>query len=452
MAINRTQYEVPCMEGRKTGEGILKVAVPGSKSVTNRALLLAMLADGKSTLEGVLFSDDTRHFLDCAEKLGFPVEVDEKNQRVVVTGMGGRIPKKEASIYVGSAGTAARFLTALLGISEGTYHLDASGQMKKRPMDALLHSLKQLGTSIEYHEKEGYFPYTLRYQKEQVESPDRRKEVTVDINKSSQFLSALLISSVCLKEGLRIHVNGEHGMSYIGITTDMMREFGVTVVQEGKKEFVIPAGSHYQGRIYQIEPDVSAACYFYAMAPLLNRPVQVNHVHFDLMQGDLGFIHMLQKMGCQVTDEKEGIVVKPPVDGILHGIHADMHACSDQAITMAALAPFAKEETVISGIAHIRLQESDRMKAIVTELERLGVDCEMGEDEIRIKPGTPHAGTVHTYDDHRMAMGFSLIGLKVPGIIIDDPMCCKKTFETYFDVLDELLNDSFSTADKRKDR
>lgn len=439
MAGNRAQYQVPCMEGKERKEGVLQVTVPGSKSVTNRALLLAMLADGTSTLDGVLFSDDTRHFLDCVEKLGFPVEIDEKKQRVVVTGMGGKIPKKEASIYVGSAGTAARFLTALLGVVEGTYHMDASEQMKKRPMDSLLHSLEELGTKIIYKEREGYFPYTLEYQEESWKEGNQEKTVSVNINKSSQFLSALLIASVCIKEGLRIHVEGEHGMSYIGITTDMMKEFGVTVLKDGEKDFYIPAGSGYHGLMYQIEPDVSAACYYYGMAPLLNRPVQVRHVHFQLMQGDLGFIRLLEKMGCQVCDEEEGIVVKPPEDGILHGIHADMHSCSDQAITMAALAPFAAEETVISGIAHIRLQESDRMKAIVTELTRLGVSCEMGEDEIRIKPGMPHQGVVHTYDDHRMAMGFSLIGLKVPGIVIDDPMCCRKTFETYFDVLDGLL-------------
>ena len=413
------------------------VTVPGSKSMTNRALLLATLAEGTSVLRGTLFSDDSRHFLKCIQDLGFETEVNEAAATVRVTGHGGKVPKEVAEQYVGSAGTAARFLTAYLGISQGTYHMDASEQMRRRPMGPLLASLKELGCEISCEEKEDCFPFTLRGHGF---GTDR---ITVDIENSSQFLSALLIASCLAPHCMQIQIQGKHGMAYIRMTEAMMAQFGVSVSHPREDLFVVESGQAYRAQDYQIEPDVSAACYFYAMAPLLNLPVCVRNVHFDSLQGDVEFLRILEKMGCRCEETEAGIVLWPPQDGVLKGVDVNMSACSDQAITLAAIAPFAVSPTTIRGIGHIRHQESDRMNAIVTELSRLGILCRDTEHNLTIYPGTPKAAQIETYEDHRMAMGFSLIGLRVPGIVIDNPGCCSKTFENYFEVLDETIDRLF---------
>jgi len=427
-------YQVKPLFNRIRKDSSLTVTVPGSKSITNRALLLATLAEGESRLSGVLFSDDSRYFLECVKDLGFELDVDEEQKTAAVRGYGGKIPNREASLYVGSAGTAARFLTALLGICDGVYHMNSSEQMKRRPMAPLLETLQIIGTEISYEEKEGYFPYTLKG------CACNGIKASVNIDRSSQFLSALLIAAGALTEESQITVEGTHGMAYIEMTNRMMAQFGVNVRQEGCR-FVIDRGQCYQSLEYQIEPDVSAACYFYAMAPLLGICVKVRHVHFDSMQGDIQFIHFLEQMGCRVWEEEEGICVQGTADGHFRGIDADMHACSDQAITMAAIAPFADTPTTIRNVGHIRLQESDRLGGIITELTAMGIRCEELEDGVRIYPGAPGPSLVRTYEDHRMAMGFSLIGLRAEGIVIDDPLCCRKTFETYFEVLDQVTGE-----------
>lgn len=409
----------------------LSILVPGSKSITNRALLIAALADGTSILRGVLFSDDSRYFIQCLIDLGFDVKVDEKEQTVEISGKNGTIPKN-APIFVGNAGTAARFLTAFLGLSFGTYHLDCAPQMKKRPMAPLLDSLQFLGVEVSYEEHEGFFPFTL------TNHGLSSHEVSIDIKHSSQFLSALLISSCLTKEEMKIHIQGTHGMSYIAMTTKMMEEFGISPILS-KNTYVIPAGSHYSAKDYIIEPDVSAACYFYGLAALHGITVMVKHVHKGSMQGDIHFLDILAQMGCQITEQEDGISITGPEER-LHGISVDMSTCSDQTMTLAAIAPFADSKTTISGIGHIRFQECNRIEAIVSELSRAGIRCDSTTDSITIYPGTPNPCTIQTYEDHRMAMAFSLIGTKVPGIIIDNPMCCKKTFETYFDVLDQVTH------------
>ena len=425
-------YQVPYVYGKMEGRGIVTVRVPGSKSITNRALLLAMLADGPCTLTGALFSDDSRYLQQCIADLGFSIEADEEKAEIRVEGMGGRLPVQEASVYVGSAGTAARFLTALLGLKNGIWHLDSSEQMRRRPMLALLKSLQNLGTGVEYAGQEGHFPFTLYPEN------NGKQEITVNIEHSSQFLSALLIAACCAERSLDIHVEGTHGMAYIDMTLLMMEQFGVKAEKRGADCFHIDAGQTYRHREYAIEPDVSAACYFYGMAALLGIEVLVPGVHFDSLQGDVEFLRILERMGCSLRESAEGIVLKGPGNGRLRGIEADMHACSDQAITLAAIAPFADGPVTITGIGHIRYQESNRMEAVSAELGRLGIRCEQGEDSLKIWPGRPLPNVVKTYEDHRMAMGFSLIGLRAEGIAIADPGCCRKTFENYFKVLDEV--------------
>ena len=430
-------YAVPCIYNtirtKDASAGLLAVDVPGSKSITNRALLLATLAEGISTLRGVLFSDDSRHFLKCVQDLGFETQVDEAGRLVRVKGLGGAVPLTKADLYVGSAGTAARFLTACLGLSEGIYHMDASEQMRRRPMAPLLCALEELGCEVLYDAEEGHFPFVLRGH------GFRKEQISINIDSSSQFLSALLIVSCLCKRDFTTHIEGTHGMAYIDMTLKMMEQFGVCTKKASDSTFLTRAGQHYRALDYRIEPDVSAACYFYAMSPLLHVPVRVNHVHFDSLQGDVAFIRLLEEMGCLAADTPEGIVLSPPAEGMFHGITADMSACSDQAITLAAIAPFAEGPTTINGIGHIRFQESDRIAAITAELSRMGIRCDERQDGITIYPGRPAPSTVETYDDHRMAMGFSLTGLRSPGIVIADPGCCRKTFEDYFEVLDDVI-------------
>ncbi|MDE7272629.1 MAG: 3-phosphoshikimate 1-carboxyvinyltransferase [Lachnospiraceae bacterium] len=413
------------------------VEVPGSKSMTNRALLMAALADGTTILKGVLFSDDSRNFLGSLQSLGFLVEIDEAAKIVTVTGLNGRIPVTEGEIYVGSAGTAARFLTAMLAMAEGTFVVNASEQMKKRPMKPLFDVLEDMGAEITCLETEGFLPVRIRGIGGRLPAHEMCR-VKLDISKSTQFLSALMLISPMVKQGLHIAVTSERkDGAYIRITRKMMEQLGAKVDFDGVN-YTMRRGIAYESGCCQIEPDVSAACYFYAAAALTGGRAIVRHVTWECMQGDLKFLELLAQMGCTVRETPEGIEVRGAAHGRLTGITVDMKDFSDQAMTLAALAPFAEGDVRIENIGHIRLQESDRIHAIVTELTRLGISCEEEPDAITIHPGMPVPAVVQTYDDHRMAMAFALIGLRTEGIEIADPMCCRKTFENYFEVLDDL--------------
>lgn len=440
-----TAKNIPFLGVQSNNPSLFQVSVPGSKSITNRALLLATLADGTSTLRGVLFSDDSRHFLKCIQDLGFETTVDEDTKIVTIKGLGGSIPKEEAAIYVGSAGTAARFLTAYLGLSKGTWHLDASAQMRRRPMAPLLNALQDLGCKVQYEEEEGFFPFTL------ISPGFTSFAATVNIDKSSQFLSALMIAAVLSPQDFEITLEGTHGMAYVEMTKRMIEEFGAKVAMESTPEgtyhILVSAGQKLHALDYQIEPDISGACYFYAAAALTGLTIQVKNVSLDALQGDIKLLSLLQSMGCLLVEVPEGVILKGPANGTLNGVNVDMSSFSDQAITLAAMAPFFSSQTTITGIGHIRLQESDRIHAIVTELTKLGITCEEGTDYITIHPGTPVPCAVDTYDDHRVAMGFSLVGLRTDGIVINNPECCSKTFENYFQVLDELAS-AVKTSDK----
>ncbi len=411
----------------------LKVEVPGSKSITNRALFMAALGNGESVLHGVLFSDDSRYFMSSLQSLGFRVQTDEDKKEVIIEGQQGQIPKKEAKIYVGSAGTAARFLTAMLALSDGVYTIQASEQMKKRPMKPLFDTLEGMGAKFTYLEKEGFLPVCIQGTRK------AKTEIEIDISKSTQFLSALLMMAPVLEENIRIRIVSEKkDGAYIRITRKMMEQFGVVSTFDGEV-YQIEKGQSYKNLSYQIEPDVSAACYFYAMAVLTGGRAVVCHVHQDSMQGDLKFLGVLEQLGAKVLDTPDGIEVLGTPDGIYDGITVNMNDFSDQTMTLAALAPFARTKTVIRGIGHIRLQESDRLSAIATELKKMGITVEEGEDFLVIHPGEIRPSQVETYDDHRIAMSFSLVGLRAEGITILNPLCCKKTFENYFTLLDTIF-------------
>lgn len=423
----------------------IKVTVPGSKSITNRALLLAALTDGESVLKGTLFSDDSRHFLQSLKDLGFELDVNETAKTVRVSGCGGRIPEKSGTIYVGSAGTAARFLTAMLGLSDGEYIINASEQMKKRPMKPLFDALKSLGSSIEFMEEKDSLPVKIKgcfYGDEAKDSAscDVRK-IQLDISKSTQFLSAFLMTGCMCREGLEIEIISEKKEgSYIDITKKMVAEFGGKIGFDGISYKVSPVP--YTAMEYQIEPDVSAACYFYGIAAIYGCRALVNGVHFDSTQGDIRFIRVLETMGCKVMDTDEGILVEGPdtsKNQQLHGIeNIDMNNFSDQALTLANVAVFADSPTTISNIAHIRAQECDRLNAIASNLRNMGINVDEHNDSITIYPGIVRPAEIETFDDHRVAMAFTMSGLGGAGITILNPMCCKKTFEDYFSIIEEL--------------
>lgn len=466
--MNGNGYEVKCPKNINRNM-VAGVSVPGSKSITNRALLLAAMANGTSLLKGCLTSDDAVHFLECLKTLGFPVQEvsgEGSGSDITITGFGGEIPNKKAGIYVGSAGTAARFLAAMLAFSDGEYRIDSSEQMKKRPMQPLIDSLRAAGAKVECPEEEGHFPLHIVGAQKRAQIPDH---FSVNIDKSSQFLSALLIAVGTLGKQARIDVTGSHGLSYVELTAKMMESFGVTVQKEeenGRICYLFSGEERYHALTYEVEPDMSAAAYFYALSAVLGAKVAVKGVTAHMLQGDTAFLDVLEKMGCRVEvsgrdadgqqaecretgQEKrecvqksasEAIVTAGPEGGKLKGgFTVDMSSFSDQALTLAAIAPFADAPVTITGIGHIRLQECDRIEAIVRNLQALGIRTREEKDAVTIYPGVPAGGDIETYDDHRVAMSFALTGLRVQGVRILNPGCCKKTFAEYFEVLGEVL-------------
>lgn len=391
-----------------------KVSVPGSKSITARALLIATLADGISRLENVQFSDDCSTFLQCVKDLG--VDLAVSGTTVKIEGCGGRLPVKSGKIYVGSAGTAARFLTALLAFSDGEYYVDSSPQMKKRPIQPLISALSAAGAKFTFHENDNSFPFTVKG------TADPADEISVDVTKSSQYLSALLIAATCAGKPVRIKTIGNHGMDYVNMTLDMMWSFGVDVTENGGTYTV---NGNFKAKTYEIEPDLSAACYFHAINKILGTEITVNGAMPRSMQGDGKFIEILKTFD---------------------GGRIDMSAFSDQTLTLAAVAPYLKKPTEIVNVAHIRGQECDRIKAVVQNLTVLGVKVEERADGVKIYPSQPRGGEVETFGDHRVAMAFAVLGLRADGVVIKNAEVCSKTFKDYFTVLDGLVKTLTNSA------
>ena len=407
------------------------IAVPGSKSYTNRALLVAAMAHGVSTLTGALFSDDTRYMSASLRKLGVKIDADEKQARFDIHGNGGEIPVSEADLYIGNSGTTSRSLTAYVSLGHGKFVIDGDEPMRHgRPIADLLGALRQIGVSARTQFENGYLPVIVEA------NGLAGGKTQLDITKSSQFLTALLLIAPYAKNGMEIEVLGDRTMPYIDITRSVMTAFGVQVISEDYKFFRIEGGQQYQPRVYHIEPDASNASYFFAAAALTGGRVTVQHLNLDSAQGDLEFVHILQQMGCRTTVSNAGITVT----GTRHlkGIDVDMRTISDTALTLAAIAPFADSKVTIRNIEHTRWQETDRIHAMVTELRKLGVPVVEHRDGLEISPAPITPAAIDTYEDHRVAMAFSLVGLKASGIRINDPECVSKTFPTYFEVLEQL--------------
>lgn len=413
------------------------VAIPGSKSITNRALILAALADGTTTLTNALFSDDTQVMTEALKSLGFQIETDAQRETITIVGQGGKIPASEADLFCGNSGTSIRFLTALcaLGKGGGSYTLDGVERMRQRPQGDLLDALQSQGIAATVEFGNGCPPLHIQSQ-----NGLEGGTVSLRADASSQFVTALLMVAPYANETLEIVIEGNLRPFYVTMTRQMMAQWGVQT-EETERGFVVPAGQRYSAQPeYAVEPDASSASYFFGAAALLGGTVTVPNLTPNALQGDVRFAtEVLAAMGCTVTYDNQSITVAAPVNGILHGITCDMSAISDTSLTLAALAPFADSPTTVTGIAHSRLQECDRIAAICTELTKLGVQVEEHPDGFTIYPATHITpATIETYHDHRIAMSFALIGLKVPGITIANPACVAKTFPDYWQCLERL--------------
>ncbi len=411
------------------------VSPPGSKSLTNRALVLAALAEGRSELRGALDSEDTRVMIDSLGRLGVAIDARDSGTHLIVEGCGGRLPATEADLFVANSGTTIRFLTALAALGNGTYRLDGTARMRERPIQDLLDALAQLGGDARSETNNGCPPVVVHG------SGLRAGKAKLRGDLSSQFLSALLMAAPYAAAPVELEIDGPLvSQPYIRMTLAVMREFGVDVSPSDLTRFRIPRGV-YRGRTYNIEPDASAASYFFAAAAIAGGRVTVEGLARDSLQGDVAFCDCLERMGCDVSYSSDRIAV---TGGKLHGIDVDMNAISDTVQTLAAVALFAEDPTTIRGVAHIRHKETDRIGDLATELRKFGAEVDELPDGLRIVPHALRGARVATYCDHRMAMSLALVGLRVPSVVIEDPRCTEKTYPNFFRDLAAVANSSGS--------
>jgi 3-phosphoshikimate 1-carboxyvinyltransferase len=411
------------------------VVVPGSKSITNRALLVAALADGESELRGALHSDDTLYMAAALNSLGIDVRSDEETASFRIAGGGGTIPASEAELFVGNSGTTMRFLTAALPLGHGRYRIDGVPRMRLRPIAPLIAALNDLGADARSELDSGCPPVLVQADG----LPGGQTRMAGDL--SSQYFSALLLSAPYARDGVEVAVLGDLvSKPYLPMTTGVMAAFGVTADLDTSTwaRLGVRPGQRYTGRAYDIEPDASNASYFFAAAAVTGGRVRVNGLGKRSTQGDLGFVEVLRAMGAEVEVGEDFTAVQGPPNGELCGVDLDLGPISDTAQTLAAIAPFASGPTTIRGVAHARIKETDRVAALATELRRLGQEVDEFADGLRITPRPISPADVHTYDDHRMAMSFAVAALRAPGITLLDPGCVAKTFPRFFDVLDAV--------------
>lgn len=405
------------------------VKIPGSKSITNRALLIAALAEGETTLKSALFSDDTRYMAAALNQLGIRVASDPAAESFVISGCGGEIPANEAELFLGNSGTSVRFLAAMVALGHGRYVLDGVPRMRERPIGPMLGALRELGVDAKSTITDGYPPLEINA------DGISGSEVTMAGDKSSQYFTGLLMAAPYAANGMTIKVDGELvSQPYIDITADVMSAFGVEAeIDEDYREFRVAPGQRYQGQVYEIEPDASNASYFFAAAAITGGEVRVEGLGVESLQGDLDFVYVLEQMGATIDVQDTYTMVRGPEGGKLHGGDFDMTEISDTAQTLAAIAPFADSPVTIRGVAHNRIKETDRIANVAIELRKLGQEVEEFEDGMTITPRDVTPAEIETYDDHRMAMSFGVTGLRAPGVRILDPGCTAKTFPDYWD-------------------
>jgi len=407
-----------------------EIALPGSKSYSNRALLCAAMAAGRSTLTGLLRSDDSYWCIDSLRRLG--VRMDVEGTTVTIGGLGRRRPTPEARLYIGSAGTTARFLPGLLAAGGlGTFTMDASRQMRTRPMAPLLLALRQLGADIECPGTVDAPPLTIRGGS-LLGGPVRMSGAL-----SSQFISGVLMAGPMALNGVHVLIE-DHVVQkdYVAMTLDMMEQFGAVVEADPDLSELRVESGGYRPADIALEADASTATYFFALAAVTGGTVTVTNVGTATRQPDLRFIDVLERMGCQVEREPCAVTVSGPPGGCLKGgFDVDMRPLSDATLTLAAIAPFADGPVGIHGVAHIRKHESDRIAVMCAALAALGVSVEERPDGLTVQPGRPSYGVMETHDDHRVAMALSVLGVAADGVRLLEPGCVSKTCPPFFDLL-----------------
>jgi len=410
-----------------------EVNLPGSKSLSNRALLLAALAKGTTKITNLLESDDTRHMLTALKQLGIKYTLSDDRTECIVVGNGGPVNSENfEELFLGNAGTAMRPLCAALCLGKGSYLLTGEPRMKERPIGHLVDALRQAGGNINYIETEGYPPI-------QIEANGLSAgKVEIEGAISSQFLTALLLAAPMAKDDMTISIIGELvSKPYIDITIHIMKEFGVDVVNDNYEKFTIKGGQTYKAvDSFMVEGDASSASYFLAAAAIKGGTVKVTGIGKNSIQGDVAFAEVLEKMGAKVEWGDDYVSV---TKGELNAVDMDFNHIPDAAMTIATTALFAKGTTILRNIYNWRVKETDRLFAMATELRKVGAEVEEGEDYLKITPPSQlkHAA-IDTYDDHRMAMCFSLLALDPVSVTINEPECTAKTFPTYFDVLESV--------------
>lgn len=408
-----------------------KIIIPGSKSISNRALLLAALANGVSEINNIQVSDDIRVFVKALAGLGISIQFDEKARKVVVGGCNGQFLNKHCVLWCGESGTLARFILAACAGVSGAFYFDGEASLRKRPMASLLHILTSQGVTCIPNDSEK-LPFTII-------SPNglRGGKIFVDGSKTGQVVSAMLMIAPFARSPLTLHVEKLVSRSYVDLTCSVMAEFGVHVETVSEAEFSVSQPQHYVARDYQVEPDLSTASYFFAAAAVTGGEVTTQAINrHEIRQGDIVFLSMLEKMGCEVREENAGLTVKGPRR--LQGLEVSMKDCPDLFMTLAAIAPFAKTPTIITDIGHARFKESDRLAAMRKGLEKLGVQVEEGEDWFKVYPSEPHGGTINSHKDHRIAMAFAVMSLRVPDIVIAGAECVAKSCPEFFQLWEAL--------------
>lgn len=417
----------------KVNQASGEMTLPGSKSISNRALLLAALSDGETHLQGLLQSDDVHYMKEALTTLGITINTLSDTE-CIITGNSNGFPNKDAELFLGNAGTAFRSLTAATALNKGHYVLKGIPRMHERPIKDLVAALHQMGLSINYLDNEGYPPLEI------FPADIEADTVSVKGSVSSQFLTALLLSIPMTKKAMTINIDGELiSKPYITITLSMLKDFGIVVENRDWQSFYIPAHQEYRSpKNYYVEGDASSASYFAAIGAIGGQ-ITMQGIGTKTIQGDVEFLKALEMMGAVVIWDEHTVIVKKP-ETTLKGIDLDCNHIPDAAMTLAVLALFAEGKTTLRNIGSWRVKETDRIHAMATELSKLGADVIEGDDFIEITPvkNLKENVSIFTYDDHRIAMCFSLCSFLVP-IIIEDPKCVNKTFPTYFDVFKQLV-------------
>ena len=402
----------------------------GSKSITNRALIIAALAQGTSTLSRALFAEDTLAMIDCLKAFGIDIRHDQATSTIIVNGSGGEPDTPKESLWVRQSGTTARFILPLAALTRTPIHVDGHDQIRSRPQNDLLSALHELGVEITHNGQLGHLPLTIDGSNLNV------KDISVSGETSSQYLSALLLIGPCLPEKITLTLEGNAvSIPYIQMTIEIMKAFGAQVETLQTNSFTVhPTG--YKSRDYEIETDASTASYFFAAAAASQGRVVVNGIGANSIQGDLEFVNILQQMGAKTFIGPNSVEISGPIR--LDGIEVSMKNLSDTAPTLAGIAPFASSPVRVTDIGFIKHKESDRVHAVVTELQKLGIDAKIEDDGFIIKPSLPTGSIIHTYDDHRIAMAFTVLGLLSEGVSIDEPNCVAKTCPEFFEYVDAL--------------